>query len=185
MTKTTRNSTRKAKTAAKGSKRPSVASKPAPASKTTPKASGADTSETVMKKRFCGVKGRSGAPRKNRNGIRHGLHAGQLPPGCKYIEVRLNTFRRTVEDGVLAVKGEIGITDASYINTAVKWERHGMLAQRWLRLEGDSLKPADRLNFSREIARASAERDRALSQLGLDEKPQLTLDTYLAGGSSE
>ena len=40
-------------------------------------------------KRFCGKKGRSGPAKNNRNAMRHGLRAGQLPAGCKYIEYRL------------------------------------------------------------------------------------------------
>lgn len=108
----------------------------------------------------------------NRNGIRHGLTAGLLPKNCEYVEIRMNNFRRQLEDAVLAIKDEITMTDAAAIQTCLRWERHGMLAQRWLRLESNNLKPADRLNFSREIARASAERDKALKQLDLDAPPR-------------
>jgi hypothetical protein len=122
-----------------------------------------------------------GARLGNRHGLRHGLQSGRLPKGCKYIEVRLNCFRRQLEDAVIAVKGELGILDSANIQTAIRWERHGMLAQRWLRLQADELKPVEQLTFSREIARASTERDRALALLGLDLKPEpIDLRTYIA-----
>jgi hypothetical protein len=124
--------------------------------------------EKPAPKRFCGVKGKSGPPRKNRNAIRHGLRAGQLPKGTRYIEVRLNNFRRRLEDAVIAARGEVTIPDAGCIQSALRWERHAALAQRWLVLKYDELKPTDLLQFSREIARASTERDKALAALHLD-----------------
>jgi len=92
-----------------------------------------------------------------------------------YLEDRLNKFRRMLEDQLLATKGEISITDAATISTAVKWEKHAALCERWLRLaekRGEQLKPADYLSFSREVARASTERDKALKQLNLDAPPK-------------
>ena len=109
-----------------------------------------------------------GAQKGNRNGLRHGLTAGKLPKGCQYLENQLNGFRRTLEDIVLSVKGEISLPDAASIQTALKWERHGALALRWLTKQGDSLKPMESLAFSREIAKASTERDKALCSIGLD-----------------
>ena len=119
-------------------------------------------------KRFCGKPGRSGPPLGNANNLRHGLKAGKLPPGCQYIEIRMNLFRRELESAVIAVKGEISLVDAANIQTAMKWERHGALALRWLTKEADKLKPVERLTFSREVARASTERDKALSALALN-----------------
>lgn len=116
-------------------------------------------------------KRRRGAPRGSRGCIRHGLMAGNLPAGCKYVEVRLNVFRRKLEDAVLQVKKEITMLDAALINTAVRWERHATLAHRWLTRQWDELKPADRLNFSREISRASSERDKSIRLLELDVNP--------------
>jgi hypothetical protein len=105
----------------------------------------------------------------NTNAIRHGLTCGKLPPNCQHIEIKINGLRRTLEAAVVAAKGEVGLVDAACIQTACKWERHGALALRWLVKAGDTLKPTDRLTFSREIARASAERDKALQALGLDQ----------------
>lgn len=125
---------------------------------------------------------RGGQP-ANRNNLRHGLRAGQLPPDAKYIELRLNAFRQKLEDAVIEVRGQVTLHDAAIIQTCLRWERHAALAQRWLaKAEPDELKPADRLTFSREIARASSERDKALVALDLDKKPEpVDLNAYIKG----
>src|SRR5262245_27058537 len=114
-------------------------------------------------------KRRGGQP-NNSNRLRHGLKAGQLPADAKYIEYRMNNFRRQLEAAVLEAKGEISLSDAATVQTALRWERHGCLAQRWLTKQYDELKPEQRLTFSREVARASAERDKAIAALCLSDK---------------
>ena len=135
------------------------------------------TDETLMpetpkdepvKARFCGKPGRSGAASGNANAMRHGLKAGKLPAGCQYIENRCNALRRGIESTLAESKGQIGIVDAATVNSVLKWERHGLLAQHWLRKEVDSLSVSERLKFSEAIAKASDNRDRALRSLGLD-----------------
>ena len=128
---------------------------------------------------YCGKKGQSGAPKDNRNGLRHGLKAGKLPLNCKYIESQINSLRRQLEDALMEARGEVSLTDAATIQTVCKWERHGALALRWLRLEQENLKPVERLTFSREIARASAERDKSIACLDLDKRETITLSGYL------
>lgn len=124
---------------------------------------------------------RGGQP-GNRNNLRHGLKAGQLPADAKYIEHRMNHFRRQLEGMVLDAKGEVSLPDAAYIQTAIRWERHAALAQRWLTKQHDELKPEQRLAFSREIARASAERDKAIAALDLERQiKNVDLRTYVAG----
>jgi hypothetical protein len=120
------------------------------------------------KPQFCGKPGRSGPAKGNRNALRHGLRGGALPADAKYIENRLNGFRRQLEDAVAERTGEVSIPDAAAIQTALRWERHAALAQRWLTKEYDDMKPEQRLHFSREIARASTERDKAIAALRLD-----------------
>jgi hypothetical protein len=117
---------------------------------------------------FQGKKGRSGPPIGNRNNMRHGLKAGKLPVDCAHIEHQLNALRRQLEDKVMEARGEVTMLDAANIQTAIRWERHSALALRWLRVAADKLKPTDQLTFSREIAKASTERDKALAVLGLD-----------------
>ena len=100
----------------------------------------------------------------------------------------MNIFRRRLEDALLAVKGEVTMTDAANIQTCLRWERHAALAQRWLTKQYKELKPADRLLFSREIARASAERDKALAamQLGVTTgRPWLALPAPDSNGNGE
>lgn len=116
---------------------------------------------------ICGKPGRSGPAKGNRNALRHGLKAGKLPVKCQYIENRINALRRQLEDAVILVRGEIGIIDAANINSAVKWERHGLLAAHWLRHEVEKLSPTDRLKFSEQVAKASDNRDKAMRLLNI------------------
>lgn len=115
-----------------------------------------------------GSPGKHGAPVGNKNAIRHGLRAGSLPKDCKHVEIACNRLRRELEDECLRVKGEVNLQDAACIATALRWERHGALCLRWLRLRGGELKPAEFIKFSESIARASAERDRAIRLLELN-----------------
>jgi hypothetical protein len=100
--------------------------------------------------------------------LRHGLRSSALPDGCKYISLQRDKLRRQLEDAVLAARGKITLSDASLISTACEWSQHAALAKRWLRLQGDKLKPMELLNFSREAAKASSERDKAIAALNLD-----------------
>lgn len=120
----------------------------------------------------CGKKGRSGPPRDNRNGMRHGMRGSKLPKGCEYIENRVNALRRQMEDAVLETRNEINITDAAAINSILKWERHGMLAAHWLRHEAKNLSVSELLRFSEAIAKASDNRDKAIRLLALDREPE-------------
>lgn len=112
--------------------------------------------------------GKRGAPKGNRNALRHGLKGGQCPPGAEYIENRVNVLRRNLENAVLDAKGSIGIVDATAVNSALKWERHGLLAQHWLRKQSETLTPTECLKFSEAVAKASDARDKAIRQLNLD-----------------
>jgi hypothetical protein len=125
---------------------------------------------------FHGKKGRSGPARGNDNAARHYLRAGKLPPKLQYVEHRINAFRRHLEEAVAESKGEVSIVDAAAINTACKWERHGLLAQHWLRHEAENLSVDQRLKFSAEIAKASDNRDKNLRALGLDAEPAAPWD---------
>ncbi len=112
-----------------------------------------------------------GAPIGNVNRTRHGLRGAGLPKGCHHIQRATCQFRRQLETEVLTARGEVTLTDAAFVNTAFRAERHAQLAQRWLALEAESMSPADRLNYSREVARASSERDKAIAALNLPKRP--------------
>lgn len=116
---------------------------------------------------YCGKPGRSGPRPGHTNGIRHGLVCGKLPKDSRYIEVRSNVVRRALEAEILRARGEITVADAALVSAAMKWLRHGQLAQRWLRVEGDKLTLSERLNFSREVARAGSEVSKAIAALDL------------------
>ena len=171
MPKTSKNSTAKAKTALQGPQASAEVTKGVNMAQSTPTAS-EPTAEAKPKRNTGGKKGRSGAPVGNTNAIRHGLVAGMLPPNCRYIENRLNRFRRLLEAQVIAVHGSVSLTHAAHIQTSLRHERHSMLCQRWLRLEEQNLKASDKIAFSRELAKASTERDKALKELNLDKPPK-------------
>jgi len=126
-----------------------------------------------------GKKGKSGAkpgvPQKHglniNKRLRHGLRSGTLPARLRYVEHACNALRRNLESATLELKGQIDISDAAAINSAMKWEMHGMLSRHWLRTQIDDLSPADRLRFSEAIAKASDSRDRAIRLLSLDKAP--------------
>ena len=128
---------------------------------------------------------RPGAQRGNQNAVRHGLVAGDLPKDAKYIRNRINGFRRQLEAAVIAVKNEITLTDAASIQTCIRWERHASLAQRWLTKSIDELSPTERLHFSREICKASSERDKAIHALRLDSSGQHALPWLQPGPVAE
>ena len=93
----------------------------------TPKPDAAKPTHYGPDSRFKGKAGRSGPPKGNRNGIRHGLRAGKLPLDCAHIEQQINALRRQLEDAVMDARKQVTLTDAACILTATKWERHSCL----------------------------------------------------------
>lgn len=105
----------------------------------------------------------------NRNATRHGLTAGQLPKGAAYVRRITDSLRVALERAITDRNGgEVSLYHAALIQSAVRWERHSLLSQRWLRQEAATMNADQRLAYSRETARASAERDKCLKLLGLD-----------------
>lgn len=115
---------------------------------------------------------KTGAPRGNRNRVTHGLRMPQagLPKGASFINRICNEARRLIEKAVAEANGEIGVYAAACIQSAIRWERHAQLSARWLRLNCATFTPEQFLAYSREIARASSERDKCLEKLGLDKR---------------
>jgi hypothetical protein len=112
---------------------------------------------------------------------RHGLTIGaKLPNGAGYVARTTGHFRVALESAVVVAKGEITLIDAASIQSAVRWERHALLCQRWLIKEAATLSAGERLAFSREIARASSERDKCLDRLGIDRNEQSIFDALYA-----
>jgi hypothetical protein len=113
--------------------------------------------------------------RGGRNNLQHGLRAvvlGATPTGASYVGRLVQQLRMQLEDAVVDAKGEVSLADALAINTACRWERHSLLATRWLKQGFDKLTPDQRLNHSREVAKASESRDRAIRELRLDTDSQ-------------
>lgn len=103
---------------------------------------------------------------KNRNAEKHGLYSGSLGKGNAYIRRTVAEFRRALEAACLAERNEISVADAGVIQSAARWETHAQLAAKWLR-KNPGLDPEKALKFSREVARASSERDKCIAMLRL------------------
>ena len=110
---------------------------------------------------------RPGAQPGDRRAWRHGLRGSGFPASCRKEESSVNQFKRTAEDAVFAARGEVTLLDAAAIHTATRWERHALLAARWLRVHGESMTHSERLAYSRDVATASTARDKALESLKL------------------
>ena len=125
-----------------------------------------------------------GAPPKNKNNVksgvrmakglstrRHGMTLSRLPDGCQYIHRRASELRNALEQEVVSQRDEITLPELAIVNTIATWTVHGLLCSRWLQKAGETLNHSERLAYSREVARAAAERERAIGRLGL-EKPR-------------
>src|SRR5690349_17873179 len=118
--------------------------------------------------------------KRRRNALTHGLRAtvlGGTPKGAAYVCKVVNEFRRQLEAVVLDAKGAISFTDACHVSTAARWERHALLASRWLKLQAADMSHDQRLAFSRDIGKASESRDRAIAALKLDVNVANVLDS--------
>lgn len=126
----------------------------------------------------------AGAPKGNLNAVRHGLTVQGFPPGCTYIQKQVASFRGALEAAIERVRGEMGVFEVACCQTAVEWHTHALKARRWIRLEDKKLSIDQRIAFSREIARAFAERDKVLKALGLDFRLSPDVATILYANTS-
>ncbi len=95
----------------------------------------------------------------------HGLLVGSLPKGMASITRAVNHLKLLLEAQAVSQLKVVGPVELMVVQTALRWERHGLVCQRALRHL--TLSPDQYLAFSREVARASSERDKALRSLGL------------------
>jgi hypothetical protein len=118
----------------------------------------------------CDKKDRNKMPPKpgNTNALKHGLTSGTLPAGCSHILAQTNTFENAVKCAAIERRGDLDVFTSAGIQTAVSWYKHALLARHWLKTAYETLTHDQRLSFSREAARALAERDKTLRSLGLD-----------------
>jgi hypothetical protein len=106
---------------------------------------------------------RGGAPAGNLNALRHGLTCGADPES--YVTRLMTSFRQNIEAAVLAALGSITVAAASEIQAATEWERHRLKVRRWLKEAADTLTVDQKVNLSREAARAATERTKHLKAL--------------------
>lgn len=121
----------------------------------------------------------------NANATTHGLRSrqpltrltlGTLPKSMRRVEIEARDFRAALEAAVIDRHGEIDLPKAGLIATAAAWQRHSALCVRWLREHEAKMTHAERLSYSREIATASANRDKAVVALKLERTAQDVFD---------
>lgn len=123
----------------------------------------------------------------NVNALKHGVTAylaiGKLPKGASYIRRNLGKFRRTAEQCVVDVFGEISLHKGALIQSACRHEARAQLLTRWLRDHEPTLEEL-RVTLA-EIGRATDSRDRCLAGLGLTQKRRSELFTFLDASSAD
>lgn len=125
----------------------------------------------------------------NANATTHGLRSrqpltrlalGTLPKSMRRVEIEARDFRAALEASVIDRHGEIDLPKAGLIATAAAWQRHSALCVRWLREHAETMTHAERLSYSREIATASANRDKAVAALKLERTAADVFDALYA-----
>lgn len=114
---------------------------------------------------------RGGAPRENRNHLRHGLCSGKLPSGMSYVTKVASQFRKALENATLAAHDQIDVAKAATIAAAMIWFIHGAKARRWAEKHDDDFTHDQRLAFSREEAKAADMIAKHIRDLNLDTAP--------------
>jgi hypothetical protein len=97
--------------------------------------------------------------------------------GMSYIRRLVRTFKRHLDDAVIASGREIDIAAASMINQACHWHRHLKTMEKLL-ADTPDLTPGEILATSREIAKAASERNKAIRALGLSIAPSANDDPW-------
>ena len=96
------------------------------------------------------------------------LAIGKLPPNCGWITSRVNQLRRITEASWVARYGELTLKAALLIQSVCRHEQAALLAQRWLRIHGDSMNHSEKLTYLTTVASESDRRDKAIEKLNLD-----------------
>lgn len=119
--------------------------------------------------------------------MKHGLASkrrrftiGKLPKGCSWINTLVSTLRRELEALTLQVHGMLGPKEELFIQSACRHEQAALLAQRWLRLKGDTMTHGERLQYLQAIAAESDKRDKCVERLKLDIDAKSVLESLYA-----
>jgi len=121
-----------------------------------------------------------GAPIGNTNAMTHGrrrseaaarcgFRARQLPPGYRYVASEAAAYASALYTEVQAAFGDVSREAAELIEAAAAWNLHHLYCLRSLRIDGDGMKPMERVQLSREIASASQRRTDLVRLLKIDE----------------
>lgn len=108
------------------------------------------------------------------------LALGELPANMRGAGKTAGKLRLALEAAVIDRHGDIDLVRAGLIVTACRWERHAAIAGWLLRQHAETMTHAERLTYSREIARASAERDKAVAALKLEQTAADVFDALYA-----
>lgn len=114
---------------------------------------------------------KGGAPPGNRNAYRHGLYSPRGPEGSKYIDRAAGTFRRHLEDCVVAAYGEISVVHAALIQTASEAARVALAEFKELQTAHSELDFSQRTAKRQAALKAMDLRDRKVKELGITFRP--------------
>lgn len=117
---------------------------------------------------------RGGAPVGNSNSMTHGVSAflkvSKFPPGAEYIENRLRTLKRSLQQDVIERDGEISLYAAGVMQSILRHEGRAQLLIRWLRREDEKLGVLDKAKLLADISTATEKRDAAMREIGLNRR---------------
>lgn len=116
-----------------------------------------------------GKPNRGGAPRDNRHALRHGLRSIRSPADCLYIDQQLASFRRHLEDAIIATYGAVSIPHSAAVLSALRHAGHAMKAGHWLRKSWGELSWKERLEFDRATADYMGKFERIIASLKLEQ----------------
>jgi hypothetical protein len=120
-------------------------------------------------------------PSRQRDKLRHGLHAPRLARGLSYCDRMANQFKRGLEDLILARDGDIDLYRAALIHSASEAQRLASANRTERRQAADQKKltPELGLAFDAAYLKALDLRDRKLESLGLAKTAAESLLTRL------
>lgn len=103
--------------------------------------------------------------------LKHYLAVPELPSDCRgKIVTQLGELAHFLEQAVIAKRKEVDVLSACRIETVLQHSAHALKVQRWIRLEHEKMTIDQKMTFSRELANACTNRDKALAALDLDAK---------------
>ncbi len=94
------------------------------------------------------------------------LVQGRYPKACGWVKATVARYRRAVEAEILTRKERVDVIDASFVQTACRYEGTALLCQRWLRMRWEEFDDTQKLQWLLAISKASEGRDKALLRLG-------------------